>query len=140
MKKMKTLITKNQLLFSIVILCVFTWLLHYFYVPVLSDFLFKYFNIFSVSVLVLIYSRLIGITNKEDFSINEEKEVKVRSTVILILVIELIISILFKYYKQSHLPEFSYTICLSPMLGFLLSRPLVRLNNLDVCEIIKVKS
>ena len=113
------------------ITCVVTVLLNYIHIPMLSDFFLKYFNLFSAAVMLIIYSRCVGVTNKEDLKFGTNKVINVRTTVILILTIEFIISLFFPYFYKHNERIFSYLICLSPSIAFILTRPLLRLDEVE---------
>ena len=128
--KYKTI--KSRLMYLSLLICVFTILLNYWSIPFLSDFFPKYFNLFSATVIILLLSIFIGVSNKMDFRIETGSSIYVSKAVIVILAIELIISVNFHFLDYIQDRVFAYAICLTPSFGFVLSRPMLRLNNIEV--------
>ena len=113
------------------LISVITILLNYWSISFLSEFLPKYFNLFSATVIVLLISRLVGISNKMDFRLETGNTIYVSNMAIIILAIELIVSLNFQYFNTNNDRVFVYALCLTPSFGFILSRPLLRLNYLE---------
>lgn len=109
-----------------------TILLNYWSIPVLSHFFTKYFNLYSAAVILLFYSRFIGLTNKEDLKLLDNKVIEVKRIALIILVIEFVISLNFQYFINHFDSLFAYAVCLAPVMGFILARPMIRLNDLEV--------
>lgn len=128
--KYKTI--KSRLMYLSLLLCVITILLNYWSIPFLSDFFPKYFNLFSAAVIILLLSIFIGVSNKMDFKLEAGPSIYVSKAVIVILAIELIISVNFHFLDYIQDRVFAYAICLTPSFGFVLSRPMLRLNNIEV--------
>ncbi len=109
------------------LLCTITILQNYCFVPILSDFFINYFNLFSASVMLLVISIFIGLTNKMDFRLEAGKTIYVSKAVLVILAIELFISANFHFLDYIQDRVFAYAICLTPCFGFILSRPMLRI-------------
>lgn len=129
---MKSKAIKSLIMYLSLILCTITILLNYLTVPIFSAFFTKYLNLFSAAVVLIFYSRFVGLTNKEDFKLLDNKMIEVKRLVLLILAIEFIVSLCFQYFIDSHDYLFAYAICLTPTFGFILARPMIRLNDLEV--------
>lgn len=115
-----------------IFLSVITILLNYWSIPILSHFFTKYFNLYSAAVILLFYSRFIGLTNKEDLILLDHKMIKVKRIVLVILAIEFVISLNFQYFLSLFDGLFAYAVCLAPVTGFILARPMIRLNDVEV--------
>ncbi len=109
-----------------------TILLNYWSIPILSEFFSKYFNLFTVTVIILLLSIFVGVSNKIDFRIEAGKNIFVSNAVLVILAIELFISLNFHFLDSILDRIWAYSICLTPCFGFVLSRPMLRLNNVEV--------
>lgn len=109
-----------------------TILLNYWSIPVLSHFFTKYFNLYSAAVILLFYSRFIGLTNKDDVKLLDNKVIEVKRVVLIILAIEFVISLNFQYFINHFGTLFAFAVCLAPVTGFILARPMIRLNDLEV--------
>ena len=72
-------------------------MLNFIYVPLLSIFFIKYLNLFSASVLLLVISIFIGVSNKIDFKLVSGNTIYVSKAVLIIMVIELFISANFHF-------------------------------------------
>lgn len=108
-----------------------TILLNYWSIPVLSHFFTKYFNLYSAAVILLFYSRFIGLTNKEDLKLLDDKLIEVKRIALIILTIEFVISLNFQYFINHFGTLFAYAVCLAPVTGFILARPMIRLNHIE---------
>ena len=108
-----------------------TILLNYWAIPFLSEFFPKYFNLFSAAVIILLISIFIGVSNKMDFRIETGKKIFVSKAVCVILAIELLISINFHFLNSVQDRTWAYAICLTPSFGFILSRPMLRLDFIE---------
>lgn len=124
---MKHKLFKCNFIYSILVITVLTCLLNFIYVPLLSDFFIKYFNLFSASVILLVISIFIGVTNKMDFKLETGYTICVSIAALVIMAIELLISLNFQLLNSIQDRVFAYAICLTPCFGFILSRPLLRL-------------
>ncbi|MFM1756950.1 MAG: hypothetical protein RL621_1937 [Bacteroidota bacterium] len=124
---MKHKLFKCNFIYSILVITVLTCLLNFIYVPLLSDFFIKYFNLFSTSVILLVISIFIGVSNKMDFKLEAGNMIYVSKAALVIMAIELLISLNFQLLDSIHDRVFAYAICLTPCFGFILSRPLLRL-------------
>lgn len=129
---MKHKLFKCNFIYSILVITVLTCLLNFIYVPLLSDFFIKYFNLFSASVILLVISIFIGVTNKMDFKLEAGYTICVSIAALVIMAIELLISLNFQLLNSIQDRVFAYAICLTPCFGFILSRPLLRLNYIEV--------
>jgi hypothetical protein len=124
---MKNKLFKCNFIYSILVITVLTCLINFIYVPLLSDFFIKYFNLFSASVMLLIISIFIGVSNKMDFKLDSGNTIYVSKAVFVIMAIELLISLNFHFLDSIQDRLFAYAICLTPCFGFILSRPMLRL-------------
>lgn len=122
---------RSYLMYLAVMVCVVTILLNYVYVPVLSKFCINYFNLFSAAVIIIIISRLTGITNKEDFKLLANKVINVSNSILVLLAVEFIISLGFPYFNGVTDRTFVYSICLTPCFGFILAKPILRLEKVE---------
>jgi hypothetical protein len=129
---MKHKLFKCNFIYSILVITVLTCLLNFIYVPLLSDFFIKYFNLFSASVILLVISIFIGVSNKMDFKLEAGYTICVSIAALVIMAIELLISLNFQLLNSIQDRVFAYAICLTPCFGFILSRPLLRLNYIEV--------
>jgi hypothetical protein len=129
---MKHKLFKCNFIYSILVITVLTCLLNFINVPLLSDFFIKYFNLFSASVILLVISIFIGVTNKMDFKLEAGYTICVSIAALVIMAIELLISLNFQLLNSIQDRVFAYAICLTPCFGFILSRPLLRLNYIEV--------
>jgi len=129
---MKHKLFKCNFIYSILVITVLTCLLNFIYVPLLSDFFIKYFNLFNTSVILLVISIFIGVTNKMDFKLEAGYTICVSIAALVIMAIELLISLNFQLLNSIQDRVFAYAICLTPCFGFILSRPLLRLNYIEV--------
>jgi hypothetical protein len=66
-----------------------------------------------------------------DFRIEAEKNIFVSKAVLIILTIELFISLNFHFLDSVQDRLWAYAICLTPCFGFVLSRPMLRLNSIE---------
>jgi hypothetical protein len=128
---MKYKAIKSRLIYLSLLISVITILLNYWPIPFLSDFFPKYFNLFSAAVIILLLSIFIGVSNKMDFRIEAGKKIFVSKAVLVILAIELFISLNFQFLDSVQDRIWAYSICLTPCFGFVLSRPMLRLNYLE---------
>ena len=128
---MKHKLFKCNFIYLLLVISILTGLLNFIYVPLLSEFLIKYFNLFSTSVFLLLISIFIGVSNKMDFRIEAEKNIFVSKAVLIILAIELFISLNFHFLDSVQDRIWAYAICLTPSFGFVLSRPILRLNYIE---------
>lgn len=122
---------KSRLIYLSLLISVVTMLLNYWPIPFLSDFFPKYFNLFSAAVIILLLSIFIGVSNKMDFRIEEGNKIFVSKAVWVILAIELLISLNFHFLDSIQDRTWAYAICLTPCFGFVLSRPLLRLDYVE---------
>ena len=122
---------KSRLMYLSLLISVITILLNYWSIPFLSDFFPKYFNLFSATVIILLLSIFIGISNKMDFRIENGKKIHVSKAVLVILAIELFMSLNFHFLDLVQDRLWAYAICLTPCFGFVLSRPMVRLEYIE---------
>jgi hypothetical protein len=129
---MKHKLFKCNFIYLLLVISILTGLLNFIYVPLLSEFLIKYFNLFSTSVFLLLISIFIGVSNKMDFKLVSGNTIYVSKAVLVIMVIELFISANFHFLDYIQDRVFAYAICLTPCFGFILSRPFLRLNYLEV--------
>jgi len=113
------------------LIIVITILLNYWTIPFLSDFFPKYFNLFTATVIILLISIFIGVSNKMDFRIETGKKIFVSKAVCVILTIELFISLNFHFLDSVQDRIWAYAICLTPSFGFILSRPMLRLDFIE---------
>jgi hypothetical protein len=118
---------KSRLMYLTLLISIITMLLNYCHFPLLSEFFIKYFNLFSASVILLVISIFIGVSNKMDFKLETGNAIYVSKAVLVILLIELLISLNFQILDSIHDRIFAYSICLTPCFGFILSRPLLRI-------------
>jgi hypothetical protein len=129
---MKHKLSKCNFIYSSLVITVLTCLLNFIYVPLLSNFFINYFNLFSASVILLVISIFIGLSNKMDFKLDSDNRIYVSKAALVIMAIELLISINFRFLDSIQDQFFAYAICLTPCFGFILSRPLLRLNSIEV--------
>lgn len=129
---MKNPTIKSYIIYSALLLTALTILLNYVAIPILSEFYTKYFNLFSAAVIILLGSIFTGISNKMDFSLLRDKNIFVSKTVFVILAIELFISLNFHFLDSIQDRVWGYAIALTPSFGFVISRPLLRLNYIEV--------
>ncbi len=115
-----------------ILISVITILLNYWPIPFLSEFFPKYFNLFTAAVIILLLSIFIGVSNKMDFKLEAGYSIYVSKAVIVILAIELIISVNFHFLDYIQDRVFAYAICLTPSFGFILSRPMLRLDYVEL--------
>jgi hypothetical protein len=66
-----------------------------------------------------------------DFRIETGKKIFVSKAVCVILAIELLISINFHFLNSVQDRTWAYAICLTPSFGFILSRPMLRLDFIE---------
>ena len=123
---------KSRLMYLSLLISIITILLNYWFIPFLSDFFSKYFNLFSASVIILLLSVFIGVSNKMDFRLEAGKNIFISKAVLVILAIELLISLNFHFLDSIQDRVWAYAICLTPSFGFILSRPMLRLNYIEV--------
>jgi hypothetical protein len=116
---------KSRLIYLTLLISIITMLLNYRHFPLLSDFFIKYFTLFSASVILLVISIFIGVSNKMDFKLEIENAIYVSKAVLVIMAIELLISLNFHFLDTIHDRIFAYAICLTPSFGFILSRPML---------------
>ena len=128
---MKHKLLKCNFIYSLLVITVFTYLLNFIYVPLLSQFFIKYFNLFSASVMLLVITIFIGVSNKLDFNLDSGNTIYVSKAVLVISAIELFISANFHFLDYFQDRVFAYPICLTPSFGFILSRPFLRLNYIE---------
>ena len=128
---MKHKLFKCNFIYLLLVISILTGLLNFIYVPLLSEFLIKYFKLFSTSVFLLLISIFIGVSNKMDFRIEAEKNIFVSKAILIILAIELFISLNFHFLDSVQDRIWAYAICLTPSFGFVLSRPILRLNYIE---------
>ena len=67
-----------------------------------------------------------------DFRIEASSSIYVSKAVLVILAIELFIRLNFHLLDYMQVRVFAYAICLTPSFGFILSRPILRLNSIEV--------
>lgn len=118
---------KSNLIYSILIVSLFTAILNFILVPLYTEFFIKYFNLFTASVMLLLISIFIGVLNKIDFKLDSDNTIYVSKAVSVIMSIELLISLNFYLLDFVEDRIFVYAICLTPCFGFILSRPMLRL-------------
>ncbi len=123
---------KSRLMYLSLLISLITILLNYWSIPFLSEFFPKYLNLFSVTVIILLLSIFIGVSNKMDFKLNSGNTIYVSKAVLVIMAIELLISLNFHLLDSIEDRIFAYAICLTPSFGFVLSRPMLRLNYVEV--------
>ena len=123
---------KSRLMYLSLLISLITILLNYWSNPFLSEFFPKYFNLFTVTVIILLLSIFIGVSNKMDFKLNSGNTIYVSKAVLVIMAIELLISLNFHLLDSIEDRIFAYAICLTPCFGFVLSRPILRLNYIEV--------
>jgi hypothetical protein len=128
---MKYKLFKCNFIYLLLVISILTGLLNFIYVPLLSEFFPKYFNLFSAAVIVLLISIFIGVSNSMDFRIEAGKNTFVSNAVLVILTIELFISLNFHFLDSIQDRVWAYAICLTPSFGFVLSRPMLRLNYIE---------
>jgi hypothetical protein len=129
---------RNIFIYSIIVTTSLTGLLNFIAIPLLSEFFTNFFNLFSVSVALFLISIFIGVSNRLDIKFDAIDQIYISKVLSVILLIELIISLNFHFLDSIQDRIWCYAICLTPIFGFILSRPLVRLNNLEkVSNIIK---
>jgi len=124
---MKHKLLKCNFIYSLLVITLLTCLLNFISVPLLSDFFINYFNLFSTSVILLVISIFIGVSNKMDFKLETGNAIYVSKAVLVIMAIELLISLNFQLLDSIQDRVFAYAICLTPCFGFILSRPVLRL-------------
>lgn len=66
-----------------------------------------------------------------DFNLDSGNTIYVSKAVLVIMAIELLISLNFHLLEFVEDRIFAYAICLTPCFGFVLSRPMLRLNNIE---------
>ena len=66
-----------------------------------------------------------------DFRIETGKKILVSKAVLVILAIELFMSLNFHFLDSIQDRIWAYAICLTPSFGFVLSRPMLRLNYIE---------
>jgi hypothetical protein len=66
-----------------------------------------------------------------DFKLDSSNIIYVSKAALFILAIELIISMNFHYLESIQDRVFAYSICLTPSFGFILSRPILRLDYIE---------
>jgi len=118
---------KSYLIYSILTISLFTGILNFITVPLLTKFFIKYFNLFTASVMLLLISIFIGVSNKMDFKLDTDNTIYVSKGVLVIMAIELLFSLNFHLLDFVEDRIFTYAICLTPCFGFILSRPILRL-------------
>lgn len=123
---------KSRLMYLSLLISVITILLNYWSIPFLSEFFTKYFNLFTVTVIILSLSIFTGVSNKMDFKLVSGNTIYVSKAVLVIMAIELLISLNFYLLDSIEDRIFAYAICLTPCFGFVLSRPMLRLNSIEV--------
>ncbi len=123
---------KVNLIYPILTISLLTGLLNFISVPLLSEFFIKYFNLFTASIMLFLISIFIGVSNKMDFKLEKSNTIYLSKAVIVIIAIELPISLNFHLLDYIQDRIFAYAICLTPSFGFILSRPLLRLNYIEV--------
>ena len=123
---------KSRLMYLSLLISVITILFNYWPFPFLSEFFPKYFNLFSATVIILLLSIFIGVSNKIDFKLETGTTIYVSKAVLVIMAIELLISLNFHLLDSIEDRIFAYAICLTPCFGFVLSRPMLRLNYIEV--------
>ena len=128
---MKHRLFKCNFIYLVLVISILTGLLNFIYVPLLSIFFIRYFNLFSASVLLLVFSIFIGVSNKMDFKLVLGKTIYVSKAVLVIMAIELLISANFHFLDYMQDRIWAYSICLTPSFGFILSRPFLRLNYIE---------
>jgi hypothetical protein len=62
----------------------------------------------------------------------DNKVIEVKRVVLIILAIEFVISLNFQYFLSLFDGLFAYAACLAPVTGFILARPMIRLNDVEV--------
>ena len=124
---MKDKLFKCNFIYVLLVITVLTSMLNFISIPLLSDFFIKYFRLLSASVMLLLISIFIGVSNKMDFNLDSGNTIYISKAVLFILAIELFISLNFHYLDSIQDRLFAYAICLTPSFGFILSRPLLRL-------------
>lgn len=129
---MKPQAIKSRIMYLSLFLSAITILLNYWSIPILSHYFTMYFNLYSAAVILLFYSRFIGLTNKDDVKLLDNKVIEVKRVVLIILAIEFVISLNFQYFINHFDTLFAYAVCLAPVTGFILARPMIRLNDLEV--------
>jgi hypothetical protein len=82
--------------------------------------------------MLLLISIFIGVSNEMDFKLETRKVIYVSKAVLVIMAIELLISLNFQLLDSIQDRVFAYSICLTPCFGFILSRPVLRLNSIEV--------
>jgi len=122
---------KSNLGYSILITSFLTGFFNFISVPFLSEFFIKYLNLFTASVILFLISIFIGVSNKVDFKLDSSNIIYVSKAALFILAIELIISMNFHYLESIQDRVFAYSICLTPSFGFILSRPILRLDYIE---------
>ena len=128
---MKHKLFKCNFIYLLLVISILTGLLNFIYVPLLSEFLIKYFNLFCASVFLLLISIFIGVSNKMDFKLVSRNTIYVSKAVLVIMAIELFISANFHFLDYIQDQVFAYAICLTPSFGFILSRPFLRLDYIE---------
>ena len=66
-----------------------------------------------------------------DFKLEAGNRIYVSKAVLIIMAIDLLISLNFHLLDSILDRIFTFAICLTPCFGFILSRPLIRLNDLE---------
>lgn len=128
---MKHKLLKCNFIYPLLAITILTGLLNFIYIPLLSEFFIMFFNLFSASVLLLVISIFIGVSNKMDFKLETRKVIYVSKAVLVIMAIELFISTNFHFLDYIQDRVFAYAICLTPSFGFILSRPLLRIYYIE---------
>ena len=123
---------KSRLMYLSLLISIITILVNYWSIRFLSEFFPKYFNLFSAAVIVLLISIFIGVSNSVDFRIEAGKNIFISKAVLIILAIELLISLNFHFLDSVKDRVWAYSICLTPSFGFVLSRPLLRINQIEI--------
>lgn len=118
---------KSRLMYMSLLISIITILFNYWPIRFLSEFFPKYFNLFTATVIILLLSIFIGVSNSMDFRIEAGKNIFVSKEVLVILAIELLISLNFHFLDSIQDRVWAYSICLTPCFGFVFSRPLLRL-------------
>ena len=117
----------SRLMYLSLLISIITILLNYWSIPFLSEIFPKYFNLFTVTVIILSLSIFIGVSNKMDFKLDSGNKIYVSKAVLVIMSIELLISLNFHLLDSIEDRIFAFAICLTPSFGFVFSRPMLRL-------------
>jgi magnesium-transporting ATPase (P-type) len=107
---MKHKLLKCNFIYSLLVITLLTCLLNFISVPLLSDFFINYFNLFSTSVILLVISIFIGVSNKMDFKLETGNAIYVSKAVLVIMAIELLISLNFQILDSIQDRVFAYAI------------------------------